>query len=150
MRREAQRLRSIMHQSSDTERRTNFDLIVQKLAKERGRGGATGGTDDKPSVVPLASGPAELHEFVSQRLGADVKEEELVVLAQVVCFWDARAMPWCLHVLANTDRAGGAGGAGGATRTGSSSSGAGARCRDATAGASQVLSSLALLVQKCK
>ena len=133
MRREAQRLRSIMHQSSDTERRTNFDLIVQKLAKERGGGGAGGGADGKPSVVPLSSGPAELHEFVAQRLGADVKEEELVVLAQVVCFWDARAMPWCLHVLSNT------GGAGGATCRGSSSSRAGARCRDTTAGASQVL-----------
>lgn len=96
-----------MDEACDTERRANFDLVMAALEKERG-----GSKSEDSSEVSLGCKPAALHEFVAKRADEKVKADELLVLAQMVCFWDSAAMPWCLYTLAE----------GVAARSGSSSS----------------------------
>jgi len=87
----------MMDEACDSERRANFDAVVALLAKSGG--GSKGKTAD---VVALGCEATELHIFVYKRAAAADKEDELLALAQLVCFWDSAAMPWCLHTLANT------------------------------------------------
>jgi hypothetical protein len=107
-----------MDEVSDTERRANFDLVVAALERERG-----GSEGKDPGLLSLGCEPAVLHEFVAKRAAEDLKADELLVLAQIVCFWDAAAMPWCLYTLAQ----------GVAANSGSSGGDKGARNRDAVA-----------------
>jgi hypothetical protein len=98
---EAQRLRTMMIEASDTAHRTHYDHVVAALRAEEG----SAGLGQEGHVVALGCPVDELNAFVAARAAA-VEEAGgkgaglLLVLAQMVCLWHQAVMPWCLHVLA--------------------------------------------------
>jgi len=141
----------MMDQASDVERRSTFDKVVTALSEE-------GGNKRSGAGVPvLGCDAAELHEFVDSRAAAAVGEGELLLLAQLVSFWDADAMPWCLHARGDTSTRTSAGvAAGPATERGSAAGGsvlgrersAGGGGGDSGSGASEVAATWMVLLRR--
>ena len=139
-----------MDQASDVERRSTFDKIVTALSK-------AGGSKSSGAGVPvLGCDVTELHKFVDSRAAAAVGESELLLLAQMVSFWDAVAMPWCLHARGETSTRTSAGFAAGPATEGGSAGGsvlgrersAGGGGGDCGSGASEVASTWMVLLRR--
>ena len=81
---------------SSAERQSDFALALASLVAHR-----SGKEGEAARAVELGCDSAELRAFAEERAAAAETGDELLALARVVCFWDASAMPWCLHAMSS-------------------------------------------------